>query len=148
VSRYDNNNNVRLSSRKSPQHKSIHSLFDELVYLPEIVVNENFSLEILLIEQEDVWINDGKGSWRRKYWRIADRILLSVLERMVFYQPHDYRALLPAGLSTNFTSLDLSEMIGVPRHLAMKMLNCLRKMQQVEIVGKESRTYLYSISER
>jgi len=148
VTRYDSTRVVVLGRRRSPKQPIIHSVFNELVYIPEIIVNKNFSLEILLVEQEDVWINDGKGSWRRKYWSVADRILLHVLDRIKFFRPQDYCNLLPAGLPDYFTTRDISNRSDIPRSLAVKMLNCLRKMNQVEIIGKENRAYLYSIVSR
>ncbi len=148
VSRYESNTNVLISRRRSPKHLTIHAVFNELVYLPELVGNNNFSLEVLLVEQEDIWTNDNKGSWRRKYWSVSDRVLLRIFDRFTFYRPQDYCLLLPAGLPVRFTSLDLSKGTGIPRILAMKMLNCLRKMNQVEVVGKVNRANLYSVVEK
>ncbi len=90
ISRYDINGNLLIGRRKSPKQNRIHSIFEELIYLPTQFMHQNFSLEVLLIEQEDIWINDGMGSWRRKHWSIADRKLWAVYDRTVFFEPNDY----------------------------------------------------------
>src|SRR5690606_16030265 len=50
--------------RKSPAKGRLESVFRELVYLPaSTVLHPNFTLEVLLVEVEEVWQPDGKGSW-------------------------------------------------------------------------------------
>ena len=70
----------RVSRRKSPKRGRIEELFLELIRLPHLVGHRNFSLKALLVQEEVVWRDDGKGSWRRKGWSVADRLLLDVLE--------------------------------------------------------------------
>jgi hypothetical protein len=145
ISRYDINGNVLIRRRKSPKQNQIHSLFEELIYLPTQFMHPNFSLEVLLIEQEDIWFNDGMGSWRRQHWSIADRKLWAVYGRTVFFEPKDFSALLPDDLPKLFTSQDIANRTGFPRSLVRKMLYCLYKMNQVEIVGTKKRFRLYSV---
>jgi hypothetical protein len=145
ISRFDVGENVLLRRRKSPKQYQIQSLFDELIYLPEEFMHPNLSLEVLLIEQEDIWMNDGKGSWRRMHWSIADRKLWAVYDRTVFFEPKDYSALLPDDLPKLFTSQDIANRAGVSQSLARKMLYCLHKMNQIEIIGINKRLRLYSI---
>ena len=144
ISRFDADGSVLLGRRKSPKHCRIHSLFEELIYLPTQFMHQNFSLEVLLIEQEDIWINNGMGSWRRKHWSIADRKLWTVSDRKVFYCPEDFLALLPDDLPNLFTSQDIASRTGVSPSLARKMLYCLHKMNQIEVVGINKRLRLYS----
>jgi hypothetical protein len=133
ISRYDGGDAFMSGRRKSPKHGQIQTLFDELVYLPEQFMHPNFSLEVLLIEQEDSWINDGKGSWRRKHWSILDRKLLAVYEQKVFYRPEDYRMLLPDGLPTLFSSREIANQIMISQRLASKMLFCLSAMNIIKL---------------
>jgi hypothetical protein len=145
ISRFDAGGDVLLNRRKSPKQGRIQSLFEELIYLPTQFMHQNFSLEVLLIEQEDIWFNDGMGSWRRKHWSITDRKLWAVYDRTVFFEPNDFSALLPDDLPKIFTSQDISNRAGISRSLARKMLYCLHKMDQIEIIGINKRLRLYSI---
>jgi hypothetical protein len=70
----------QISRRKSPKKGRIEELFVELVRLPHLVSHPNFSLKALLIQEEVIWRDDGQGSWRRKGWSVADRLLLDVVE--------------------------------------------------------------------
>ena len=132
-----------ISRRKSPKKGQIEEVFLELVRLPQLVSHPNFSLKALLIQDEVIWRDDGQGSWRRKGWSVADRVLLDVLEFRDFKGTADYLALLPDSLAGPFTNNDLVSMLKVRANLAQKMTYCLRKMGLIEVVGKNGRAYLY-----
>ncbi|HSG17154.1 MAG TPA: hypothetical protein VLE70_12645 [Anaerolineae bacterium] len=132
-----------ISRRKSPKRGRIEELFGELLRLPETAVHPNFSLLVLLTQEEVVWRDDGRGSWRRRGWSVADRRLLAVLDETLFNQPADYQRLIPADLHGPFTNRDLAESLAVRRPLATKMTYCLRRMDLLEQVGKRGRFNLY-----
>jgi hypothetical protein len=129
--------------RSSPRHAQLPDLFIELVRLPELAIQENFSFEVLLTHEEEIQQKDGKGSWRRKGWSIYDRRLLEVVDRRLFSCPADYAALLPPGLPSTFTSADLARCLSKPRYLAQRMAYCLRKMDVLSITGKTGNSLLY-----
>jgi hypothetical protein len=137
-----------LGRRKSPKKGHLFHLFEELVSIPELMKNENFSLEVLLVQEEEVRCNDGLGSWRRKSWSIADHRLLKVVSRKVFRKPTDYLGLIPLESPDPFSTYELSECIGQPRWLAQKMAYCLRHMDALEVVGKNGNALLYSAVDR
>ena len=85
-----------VSRRKSPKRGTIFHLFPELVSLPTLVTHPNFALDVLLIREEEFWLDDGQGSWRRKHWSIYDRRLIDVCETVSLSTPADYAALLPS----------------------------------------------------
>lgn len=132
-----------LSRRKSPKRGRVEELFGELLRLPEAAVHDNFSLRVLLTQEEVVWRDDGRGSWRRKGWSVADRRLLAVVEERYFEDALAYLALLPAGLPDLFTNQELAEGLKMRRPLATKMTYCLRRMGLLEQVGKRGRFNLY-----
>ncbi len=133
------------SRRKSPKHGRPEDLFKELVGLVEIIGHPHFSLEITLIEDEVIWIDDGKGSWRRKGWSVADRKLIQVIDTVLYERPQDYLSLLPSALEDPFTNAELSKVLKIRRRLAEKMTYCLRKMGVIEIIGSRQRFRLFSI---
>jgi hypothetical protein len=133
----------QISRRKSPKKGCLEELFLELVRLPHLVTHPNFTLKALLIQEEVIWRDDGQGSWRRKGWSVADRLLLDVLEFRDFNQPADYLTLLPDTLPYPFTNTDITACSPIKTHIAQKMTYCLRKMELIEIIGKSGRSHLY-----
>ena len=132
-----------ISRRKSPKRGRIEELFGELLRLPETALHPNFSLLVLLTQEEVVWRDDGRGSWRRKGWSVADRRLLTVVDEKAFDKSADYLCLIPADLDGPFTNQDLAESLAMRRPLAAKMTYCLRRMGLIEQVGKRGRYNLY-----
>jgi hypothetical protein len=133
-----------LDRRKSPKRGRPEDLFFELVRIPHLVAHPNFTIEILLITEEELRRNDGRGSWRRRGWSIADRRLISVIERVVLENPADFLAFLPMTLPGIFTSRDLANEVRISIALAKKILYCLRIMGVIEATGKKGNSILYS----
>lgn len=134
-----------VSRRKSPRHGTLDLLFRELIRFPELIAHPNFSIEVVFTQEEEIWRDDGRGSWRRKRWSIADRRLLSVVEQFTFETLEDFRALLPESLPQPFTTADLAAARKCSRGLAQKMAFCLRQMSILDIVGKRGNALLYLV---
>ena len=132
------------SKRLSPTHNSYIDIFEELIRIPELIANPNFTIELPLIQIEEYRKNDGKGSRRRNGWSVYDRKLVKVLERKQFYTPLDFLMLKPASLKTPFTNAELAYSLEKPVRLAQKMSYCLRKMGILKVVGKQGKAFLYS----
>lgn len=146
IVRLDTDKRTELKRRKSPKRGNLIYLFPELVRIPDLVSEPNFSLEILLTKEEELWIDDGKGSWRRKGWSIYDRRLIQVVSATRLATPEDFRQVLPESLPKSFSTLDLASQMNQHRYLAQKMAYCLRKMGVIEKVGKRGRSWLYQVS--
>jgi len=134
-----------LGRRKSPKRGRIRDVFQELVRIPKLVQHPNFTLEVILIREEVVWREDGRGSWRRKGRSIADRQLLEVMSRFVFARPDDFRVFIPTDLPQIFTVRDLAKLSEQPRSLARKTAYCLREMGVIELVVKPGRELAYRV---
>ena len=134
-----------LSRRKSPKKGRLVDLFTELVHLPAMIRDKNFSLEVLMIKEEEVRCNDGRGSWRRRGVSIRDRKLIDVVESVSFRDERDFLRFLPRELPEPFTNKDLSRSIGVSMNLARKITYCLRKMGAIAEDGKRGRELLFQI---
>ncbi len=137
---------TKLSRRKSPKRGNLFHLFEELVSIPNLIKNRNFSLEVLLILEEELRCNDGLGSWRRQGWSITDRYFIEVVSSHLFKKPSDFLLLIPTDLTDPFSTQELAKGIHQPRWLAQKMAYCLRKMCAIEKVGKNGNSILYSTS--
>lgn len=136
-----------LSRRKSPRRGRLEDVFYELSHIPQLLKHPNFSLDVLIIREEEIRRADGKGSWRRNGVSIANRCLLEVLECHQFASPDDFRPLLPAGLSIPFTNRHLAQNLAIPLNLASRMSYCFRNLGLLQIKGKNNRSYLYTLSE-
>jgi len=134
-----------LSRRKSPKKGRLVDLFHELVRLPDLIEHRNFSLEVLMIEEEEVRCNDGRGSWRRRGASIKDRKLISVTERVLFKDEKDFLRFLPEELPDPFTNKDLSTRAAVSVSLARRITYCLKKMGTIAEAGKRGRELLFHI---
>ena len=143
IVRVDVDGETVLSRRRSPRRGRVEDVFYELVYIPTLLVEENMSLEVLLVHSEDVLIDDGRGSWRRRRWSIHDRRLLEVVDRVTFDGPADLLELVPRGLPEGFTSREMAEALGLRPAAAQKMAYCLRRMGALREAGRRGRAIQY-----
>jgi hypothetical protein len=134
---------VVISRRKSPKRGKVFDVFREFVCFPTLLAHPNFSLEVLLIHDEEIWRDDGKGSWRRKGWSIYDRRLINVIDSVVLTSPLDCAALIPAHLPETFDCKELATALKIQPPIAQKMAYCLREMGALQVVGKRRRALLY-----
>lgn len=134
--------------RKSPRRGHWLHVYQELVSLPDLLAHPSFTLEVLLIQEEEVRCPAPRSRrrWRRD-WRVCDRRLLAVLDRRVLAQPADCLAWLPAGLPQPFTNQDLARAAQQPRFLAEKITYCLRRMGVAQVAGRRGRSLMHTLSE-
>jgi hypothetical protein len=125
-----------ISRRKSPKKGKLIDLFDELVRIPDLIEEENFTLEILMTKEEEIRCKDGKGSWRRKGISIKDRKLVEVVEKVTFNEKDDFLMFIPKELPHNFTNKDLAKTLKVTVYKARKITYCFRKMNIIKEIGK------------
>jgi hypothetical protein len=130
--------------RKSPRRGRWEDLFEELVSIPHLLGNRRFSLEVLLIQEEEERRYVGRRHWRRGGWAVESRRLLDVVDRRLFRQWSDWRGCIPAGLES-FTTGDLAAAMAIRTDLAQKMAYCLHRAQVIELIGKRGRARLYRV---
>ncbi len=133
-----------VSRRKSPKRGIFENVFDELVSFPQLLINPNFSLELLLIQEEEVRRHDGVRGWRRRGWITSERRLLGVVEQRIIESPAEMSAFIPHDLAEPFTTSDLATAIVKSRSFAQKMAYCLRLMGCIAPVGKHANSILYA----
>lgn len=131
-----------LTRRKSPKRAAFRDIFGELVRVPDLVNHPNFTLEALLIREEQVWRDDGRGSWRRGRWSLVDRRLLAVYQSALFQTASDFLSLLPS-LTEPFANADLADNDGWNYALASKATYTLRALGLLTSAGKQGRANLY-----
>lgn len=133
-----------ITRRKSPKRGAAVDIFTELVSLPHLLPHPNFSLDVLLIQEEEVRSHQPGRAWRRRGWITEERRLVGIVSRHHFATPADLGELLPADLPEPFTTADLARTLSKPRRLAQQMAYCLRKMEVIAQVGKQGNAIRYT----
>jgi len=142
IIKVDENDNI-ISRRKSSKKGNLFHLFDELIYLIDIISNPNFSLEIVITEEEEIRRDDGKGSWRRKGISIIDRKLVRIIEKTKMERKGDYLEILPGSLKEPFSTKDIACELGISIYLARKILYFYKKVKVIKCTGKKGNLLLY-----
>jgi hypothetical protein len=133
------------SRRRSPKRGIAADVCAELVSFPTLLSHPNFTLEVALIEEEEVRRPDTKKGWRRGGFVIEERRLVAVREMVVIDSPIALLDLLPEGLPDPFTTADLATGLGRSRHLAQEVAYCLRESGAVATIGRDKRGILYRL---
>ena len=131
------------STRVSPKHATRYDLFDELVHFVTVFPHPRLTFELLLTEQEEHRVNARKRRWRDKGYRVEDRRLVAISDRLTLRTRSDLRNLLPADLPQPFSTADIAAKAGIPRWLAQKAAYCLRKTETARLDGKSGNALLY-----
>jgi hypothetical protein len=154
IVKMDQDRATELSRRKSPKHGKLVHVFDELIRFPTLLADPNLTLELLLIQEEELRHHEphrkSRRSWSRRGWMTHTRRLVDVLATHRFDSPADLASLLPAALSSAtalpFTTTDLAAELHESKRLAQKMAYCLRKSGVLTVVGKRRNAFLYQVA--
>jgi hypothetical protein len=133
---------AEVSCRRSPKRGIAADVCSELTSFPSLLSHPNLSLEVLLVQEEEVRRPD-PTAWRKKGWRVAERRLVGILERVRFDEPDDLLMLLPGDLPDPFTTADLARALGRTRHAARGVAYCLREAGLLEVAGRSKAGYEY-----
>ena len=132
-----------IGRRKSPKKGGLTDLFDELVAIPDLINEDNFTMEVLMILEEEARCDDGRGSWWRRGMSIADRRLIDVVERRRFVNKHDFGIFLPPGLCQPFSNKMLARSADLSQSESQRITYCLKKMGAIREVGKRGNELLF-----
>ena len=134
-----------LSRRRSPKHGSPIDVFAELVSFPDLLLDSQLEVELLLTREEEYRRHTPNRSWRRKGWTVVERRLIEVVDTLVLRHTSDLTRLLPEDLPETFTTADLAEKLGRTRRTAQQMTYCLRRVGAVVAVGKDGNAVKYEV---
>jgi len=144
IIRLDENGENQISRRKSPKRGSFLDLFSELVSIPALIKNDNFSLDVVLIQEEEIRQREQGRAWRRRGWVTQERRLLEVIDFRSYATQEDLTQMLPAEVQDPFTTSDLVEHMSISKRLAQQMTYCLRMIGAIQLMGKRDRFNLYT----
>ena len=139
---------LTVGSRRSPKRRSLLDAFDELIHLRTFLGDPNFTVDILLIHEEEVRRPRSRPRQRRyqKKWEIHERRLIDVVDSVSLHHPADYLAFIPPTLADPFTTTDFAREIGRPRPAATKIAYVLREIGILTATGKSGNSILYTRS--
>jgi hypothetical protein len=130
--------------RRSPIRGRVELIFDALVSIPGLLSHPNFSVEVLLVREEELRYPDASVNWRRRGWAVRARHLVEVVGNRLFTTPDDLTSLLPPALPDPFTAQMLAQALAQPLRLAQRMAYCLRGLDALAVTGRQGRSLLYT----
>jgi len=139
---------TEIRSRLSSKRGSLLDAFHELINLRDFLGDPNFTIDVVLIHEEEVRRPRSRPKRRRrgKDWEVHERRLLDVIDSVSLHHPADYLAFVPPSLVEPFTTADLAGAIARPRWMARKIAYVLREMGALRAVGKAGNAILYERS--
>ncbi|MCQ2585842.1 MAG: hypothetical protein MJ185_09645 [Treponema sp.] len=154
----DENGNI-LSCRKSPVTKSIYDIFDEITGLYPVLLNKNFSLEVVRvhtiekrIKYDELKQTLNKSRRFRKDWLKNGKELKEVFETRTFSDKQDYLQLIPESIKPEFCAKDLAKALkdnkSLPSSASKKahiMIWVLRHMELITQTEIKNRSHYYII---
>ena len=133
----------RLYRRKSPRKGSPWDIFDALVHASELPLIPGVTVELALVDADEIRFKDGKGSrWRRRM-SVHDRRMTAFHRKIRLKKPADYFRFVPFKKDEKFTSALLGKKAGIDVNLARKTLYVLTKIGVVEKAGKLRNAHVY-----
>lgn len=137
-----------VSQRRSPSRGRLVDVFEELVHFVTVFPHDRLALEVAVVDIEEHRLPPrSKRRFHRRY-RVEDRVLLAVNERITLQRPADLGRLLPTGFPQgSFTTSELAEQNEIPRWLAQKAAYCLRKTGAAAVVGKKGNAIVYEVDD-
>lgn len=135
-----------VSRRLSPKKGKLLDVFDELVRFTRVFPHPNLTIEIALIEEEEIRVPRRRRRFRRPDFRIEDRRLLSVVSTHRLQTADDLIRLLPPDLPSTFTSNTLAEWLGgLPMWFARRIAYTLRHCGAARLTGKLGNNLVYEL---
>ena len=129
--------------RRSPKRGALVHIVSELVYIPTLLKHPNFSVEAVLIAEEEVRSFDAKARRGRGGWRGQGRQLVEVLDQARISTPFSLLDFLFEDLPDPFTTKELAVALDQPQEIAQQMAYCLRHMEVVDVCGKTGNALNY-----
>ncbi|MCK9169068.1 MAG: hypothetical protein M0P01_01490 [Treponema sp.] len=152
---------TRISRRKSPIKGSLYDIFDELTGLYSVLLDENFSLDVLEITMTELRIRTTEPvqspNGRRRYrknWNKTDKILNEILKTHTFCSAENYLKLIPIQCFPEFSAKELSAALKTDKTLpasaashAHLMIWVLNKMNLIKLKETKNRSHYYCMAD-
>ncbi len=140
---------VVTSRRRSPKRGRAADVFAELVSWPTLLDHPHLSIDLVLVDIDELRVFQPRRARRRHGWVVLERRLRDVHATHLLEEPSSLRRLMPDDLPETFTSADVAQRWGRDRRLAQQALYCLRHLGLVAPTGRTGRgvTYVWADEE-
>lgn len=133
-----------LHKRLSPKHGDVTDIFEELIYIHDLFRHMNLEIQLLLVTAQEIRVDDGKGSWRRRGISIVNSKLKEIHENHLIKDAIQLLKFLPKKIIiSQFSTQDLCSAMGITMNRAQKICYCLKKLDLIEAVSKQGRLKIY-----
>lgn len=136
-------------TRMSPKRGELLDVFEDLVHFSSVFPRQRLTLEVVLIEAEEVRIDRKRPTRRGRRYTSLDQRLVDVLGSLQLRTRTDLLRQLPLETLPNpFCTAELAAALGKPRWFAQKVAYCLRETGAVKLHGKRGNSLIYKYSAR
>ena len=133
-------------SRMSPKRCDLLDMFEDLVHFATVFPTARLTLEIALIEAEEIRVDRTRPTRRGKKYRSIDQRLVAVENSIELRTRADLIDQLPIQfLPSPFDTAELGAAMNRPRWFAQKVAYCLRKTGAAKLAGKRGNSQLYRV---
>ena len=111
------------------------------------MVDGNLRLQLVLLDMEEYRLLNGWSKDRKKGSERFDRIPVELVEEVTIERVEDYMRFVPYDLAEKFTVKDFAKAAKIPIRLAQTVVHILYYVGAIERIGKQGRSYLYTVKE-
>lgn len=138
---YNISNGEISDPKRSPKKFRIPEVFHELYMIKQLLGHKDLMITLLLFE-----INEYREiTNNRRGYVCYDRVPTKLVDEIVLKDNKDYIKLLPSDLNETFTSKEICLKTKTNVKYVNKMLNVMKYLNVVEVVGKDGRKLLYNV---
>ena len=141
-----------VSNRLSPKKGCIYDIFREITGLTDILLNKNFTLEVITINMIEHRVRTGEpvqtANKRRRFkrnWIKVNKRLDEILETRALHKKQDYLSLLPQNLPQEFCAKDISKANPALTRYSHLILWVLVRIPLIEQTSVKNKSRYYKI---
>lgn len=135
--------------RKSPKKGTFYRALPALYDLRSLLFRPGFSIEMVLLDGEEIRLLDGYGTDKKHHATRYERIPTAFVDSLLLEKPEDYRALLPANCpEAPFDAKTFGKALGVRKGDDYRAATVLRMAGVLEVTGKRGNAFLYDTVEK
>jgi hypothetical protein len=137
-----------IDERLSPRQGNLLELFDELVYFTRAFPHRNLTLEVLLVDIEELRCPrpNKRRPWRKQF-AIEDQRLIATQRTLEIATASDLMQLIRCPLAPTFGTAHLAESLDIERWRAQRIAYVLRESGALAAIGRQRGAWIYQWTE-
>ncbi len=131
--------------RLSPKRGCLIDVFDDLVRFTRVFPHPNLTIEVVLVDEEELRVPRRRRRFRRPDYRVQDRRLTAVVARRRLATADDLLGLLPPAVPSCFSTNVLAKHLDSSIWFARKVAYTLRHCGVTHVTGKQGNRLIYEL---